>query len=157
MPSNINPLNPVTGSPTTASVRANFQAAHDEIGALQVTAPVSGGTNTTFWRGDGSWQVPPTSAPSADTVTRTITAAGQVLSSTINEVTTVAAGAGVTLPVAAAGAHCYVRNSGANPLLLSPASGAAINALAAGAPVTVPVDTTANLVAVAATQWFTVP
>lgn len=35
MPSAINPLVPVTGNPTTASVRANFDAAKNEIEALQ--------------------------------------------------------------------------------------------------------------------------
>ena len=35
MTSAINPLNPVAGTPTTASVRANFAAAKAEIEALQ--------------------------------------------------------------------------------------------------------------------------
>ena len=35
MPSTINPLNPIAGTPTTASVRANFTAAKNEIEALQ--------------------------------------------------------------------------------------------------------------------------
>jgi hypothetical protein len=35
MPSAINPANPVSGNPTTASVRANFLAAKAEIEALQ--------------------------------------------------------------------------------------------------------------------------
>lgn len=35
MTSSINPLNPVAGTPTTASVRANFQAAKNEIEILQ--------------------------------------------------------------------------------------------------------------------------
>jgi hypothetical protein len=35
MASNINPANPITLTPTTQSVRDNFQFAHDEIGALQ--------------------------------------------------------------------------------------------------------------------------
>lgn len=40
MASNINPLFPVSGNPTTQSVRDNFQAAYDEITALQVNGPV---------------------------------------------------------------------------------------------------------------------
>jgi len=35
MASQIDPTLPVTGNPTTASVRSNFQIAHDEIGVLQ--------------------------------------------------------------------------------------------------------------------------
>lgn len=51
-PSQIDPTLPVTGQPTTASVRANFQTAHDEIGVLQNQAtgspflPLSGGRMT---------------------------------------------------------------------------------------------------------------
>jgi hypothetical protein len=106
------------------------------------------------------------SAPTggADTVTRNIPAAATApwtaLQSVFNEVTTVAAaGAGCALPVATQGLVCKVRNSGANPLTVYPAAGsnAVINALAAMAPITVPVDTTAYFEAVAATQWYTVP
>ena len=39
MVSNINPANPIAGTPTTQSVRDNFQTAHDEIGALQAAGP----------------------------------------------------------------------------------------------------------------------
>ena len=38
MPSAIDPTLPIQGAPTTASVRSNFQHAHDEISALQTTA-----------------------------------------------------------------------------------------------------------------------
>jgi hypothetical protein len=41
MTSQIDPTLPVTGTPTTASVRANFQTAHDEITAIQ-DAPATG-------------------------------------------------------------------------------------------------------------------
>ena len=49
MVSNIQPSYPVAVTPTTQSVRDNFQAAHDEITALQAappTLPISGGTLT---------------------------------------------------------------------------------------------------------------
>lgn len=39
MVSSINPANPVAGTPTTQSVRDNFQIAHDEISALQAAGP----------------------------------------------------------------------------------------------------------------------
>jgi hypothetical protein len=52
MPSQIDVTIPVTGNPTTASVRANFQTAADEISALQIATegnpflPLTGGTVT---------------------------------------------------------------------------------------------------------------
>ena len=52
MTSQIDVTIPVTGNPTTASVRANFQTAADEISALQIAAngapflPLAGGTVT---------------------------------------------------------------------------------------------------------------
>jgi hypothetical protein len=99
----------------------------------------------------------------ADTVTGGITAAGTnqatatVLTGQFNVVTTVAAGTGVTLPAATIGAHCLVRNSGANALLVYPAGTAAINAQAASAPTTVAVNSTAYFEAQTALLWFTVP
>jgi hypothetical protein len=97
-----------------------------------------------------------------DTVTGGITAgAGQgtvALTSQFNVVTTVAAGNGVTLPTASAGAHCLVRNSSTtNPLLVYPAGTATINIQAASAPIAVPVNTTAYFEAQDTTHWFTVP
>jgi hypothetical protein len=98
----------------------------------------------------------------ADTVNAAVAAAGTTqggatgLTATISAVTT--GSGGVALPATPpVGAHQYVRNSLASALSLYPASGAAINALTANAPIIVPADTTALLVAVTATQWYTVP
>jgi hypothetical protein len=104
----------------------------------------------------------PFTSAAADTVNPAVPAAGTTqggatgLTATINAVTT--GSGGVALPTTpTAGAHQYVRNSLTTPLSLYPASGAAINALAANAPIIVPADTTALLVAATATQWYTVP
>ncbi len=43
MASSIDATKPVSGSPTTSSVRSNFSAAESEINALQVLAPVAAG------------------------------------------------------------------------------------------------------------------
>jgi hypothetical protein len=98
----------------------------------------------------------------------TLTQAGAtVLTSQFNVVTTAATTtgppyAGVALPTAPiAGGHCLVRNSGANPISVYPASNPAtnaiINAQAANAPITVVSNTTAYFECQSATQWFTVP
>jgi Chaperone of endosialidase len=64
MTSQIDPTAPVYGTPTTASVRANFQTAHNEISALQLQVPLASntapimdgiatvGTGTTWARAD---------------------------------------------------------------------------------------------------------
>jgi hypothetical protein len=99
----------------------------------------------------------------ADTVSAAVTAAGATqgtataLTSQFNNVTTVASGTGVVLPAGAVGGHCIVRNSGANPLLCYPASGAAINVQAVNTAITVLANSTAYFEALSATQWFTVP
>jgi hypothetical protein len=137
-------------------------------GATGGTLPVPGdmGPGTINVPATGGYYVngaPLSTGPAADTVTRNITAVATApwaaLPSAFNEVTTVAAvGNGCALPApATVGQICKVRNSGANALAVYPAAGAVINALAAGAPITVPVDTTAYFEAVAATQWYTVP
>jgi hypothetical protein len=143
------------------------------VGQGIVVGPATGGATTIVGdMGPGTINVSqgvyvngavPAAAPAADTVTRgisaTATAPWAPLPSIMNEVTTVAAaGNGCALPApATVGLVCKVRNSGANPMAVYPAATAAINALAAGAPITVPVDTTAYFEAVANAQWYTVP
>jgi hypothetical protein len=102
------------------------------------------------------------------TASTTLTQAGAtVLTSQFNIVTIAATTtgppyAGVALPTApTAGGHCLVRNSGANPISVypatNPATNAIINAQAANAPITVLTNTTAYFECQSATQWFTVP
>jgi hypothetical protein len=128
-------------------------------GATAIVGDMGPGTiNATGFYQNGA----PFTGGGADTVTRNITATAiapwAALPSAFNEVTTVAAvGNGCALPAATVGQICKVRNSGANALAVYPAATAAINALAVGASITVPVDTTAYFEAVAATQWYTVP
>jgi hypothetical protein len=91
-------------------------------------------------------------------ITAVVGAQGTVpLTYQFNVVTICPAGGAVTLQAGSAGIHQIVRNSGANPLLVYPASGATINAQAANAAITVPVNSTAYFEAQDSTHWFTVP
>ena len=76
------------------------------------------------------------------------------LTSDLNVVTTVAAGAGVVLQTAVAGKTVRVINKGANPLKVYPASGAAVDALGANVAITIPVDGQASFDGSSATQWY---
>lgn len=60
---------------------------------------------------------------------------------------------GVTLPTAVAGRRVTVVNRGTNPINIYPASGAAIGALAANTPVSLPVGQSVEFIARSATQW----
>lgn len=89
----------------------------------------------------------------------TLTAAGStqgtalLLSNEINNVTTTAASTGVRLPTGEVGAFVVVRNGGANALLVYPATGGAINALAANAGYSVAAGSSALLFGVSDTLW----
>jgi hypothetical protein len=91
----------------------------------------------------------------------TISAAGTnqgtatALTKDSNIVTTVASGTGVILPTAAAGMTVFIKNAGANALAVYPASGGAIDALAANAAYSIPVGETRSYTASSTTQWFT--
>jgi hypothetical protein len=92
-----------------------------------------------------------------------ITAAGSTqgtataISRQYNVVSTVTAGQGVVLPAATAGMRLTVFNTSATDLNVYPASGAAINSLAANAAYVLGGNTNAiDLVAVTATQWYTI-
>ena len=97
----------------------------------------------------------PTFSTSA-TVTAGTNAQGQgALTSDYNVVTTTAANpSGVTLPAATVGRVVWVFNRGTNPVNLYPASGATIDALAANAAISIPVNAWLELKASSTTQWY---
>jgi hypothetical protein len=64
---------------------------------------------------------------------------------------------GVILPTAVAGAVVIVKNTTAAALKIYPASGAAINAVAADGAYSITNLTSTLLVASSATQWYSVP
>lgn len=70
-------------------------------------------------------------------------------------VTTAAAGTGVRLPIAQPGAEVTVKNLGANALLVYPASGGAINALATDAGFSVASGSQARFLGRNSTGWVT--
>jgi len=116
---------------------------------LTVTGNVSVANVTTtnyFLRSVG------TSISAAGTTQGTATA----LTKEINVVSTVATGAnGVVLPTAVAGMVLTITNTSANSVLVYPASGAAINSLAANAAYTQVSNATLQFVAPTSTQWYT--
>lgn len=93
--------------------------------------------------------------------TATATAAGTTiadaldLTSLVNNITTVASGAGVQLPAAAIGTQVLVRNSGANALLVYPdGAGIKINGGTDGAAVSVAATEVGIFAKVSATNWI---
>ena len=79
-----------------------------------------------------------------------------VLTKEINIVSTVLAGNGVVLPTAVAGMVVVITNTNGNSLLVYPATGATINALAVNAALTQTTGATLQFVAPTATQWYSV-
>ena len=69
-----------------------------------------------------------------------------------NYIATVAAGTGVVLDSTTAGTAQTVYNGGANPLLVYPDTGAAINQLATNAPMVLPIATAARFEVASTTQ-----
>lgn len=64
---------------------------------------------------------------------------------------------GVILPTAIAGARVEVKNGAAAVLKVYPATGAAINAIAANGAISLAASVSAIFVATSATQWYTIP
>lgn len=93
-------------------------------------------------------------------LTGTLTAAGTTQATALalttqeNIVTTVAVGSGVILPSLAVGTETVVRNRGANALLIYPPTGAAIEAAAANASVSLAVGSTARFTRDALAHWY---
>lgn len=82
-------------------------------------------------------------------------AGATALTAADNEVTTVAAGTGVVLPVlASAGDTVSVFNGGANPLKVYPTSGMKINSLPTNQAVTLGANTGCLFKMVSSTRWF---
>jgi hypothetical protein len=73
-----------------------------------------------------------------------------------NVITTVAASSGVVLPTATAGRRIVIVNKGANTLSIYPATGAAIDALAANAATQVAANGSIEIMASSATQWYSI-
>jgi hypothetical protein len=89
-------------------------------------------------------------------VTAGTNAQGQgALTSDYNVITTAAANpSGVTLPTATTGRRILVVNKGANPVNVYPATGAAIDALAANASIQLPAGQVMMFNASSTTQWY---
>lgn len=97
----------------------------------------------------------PTVTPTTATLTAGTNAQGQGAITTDQVTITVAAAnpSGATLPTAVAGKRVIIANRGANPVNIYPATGAAIGALAANAPVLMGVNQSVEFFARSATQW----
>jgi hypothetical protein len=91
-----------------------------------------------------------------------ITAAGSTqgtataITKELNVVSAVASSTGVVLPTAVAGMVITITNTSANSLLVYPATGAAINSLAANVSFTQVSNATLQFIAPTTTQWYTV-
>ena len=85
----------------------------------------------------------------------TVQGGATVLTTSLNNVTTVAAGTGVILPTTAAGLRIVVRNGGANALKVYPTGTTTINAAGAGVAFSLDVGAMIEFIAMTATNWYT--
>jgi hypothetical protein len=97
----------------------------------------------------------PTFTPTTGTLTAGTDAQGQgpITTDQVTITTAAANPSGATLPTAVAGKRVIIANRGANPVNIYPATGAAIGALAANAPVLLAVNQSVEFFARSATQW----
>lgn len=133
------------GTPSSANLAA---AVTDETGSGSLVFGTSPSLTTPALAGE-------TFSTSA-AVTAGTNAQGQgALTSDYNVITTAAANpSGVTLPTATTGRRIVVVNKGANAINVYPATGAAIDALAANASIQIPVAGVMIFNASSSTQWY---
>jgi hypothetical protein len=137
---------------TANEILANATSGTAETGAVTLSLPAAVITPGSLQVGT-SFQVSATNSISAAGTTQ---GTGTVLTTDYNVVTTVAAGTGVVLPAGLAGRDVKIVNRGANPLLVYPASGAAIDSLAANTPITILPNATYLVESISATQWYSI-
>jgi hypothetical protein len=143
--------------PTTGGAAANF-----------LTSPTSANLATLVSNETGSGSLVFGTSPTITTPTITFSttaavtagtnAQGQGALGTDNALITTAAAnpSGVTLPTATVGRRIFITNAAANPVNVYPATGAALDALAANAAVSLPVGFTLICRAISTTAWRTV-
>jgi len=148
-------LNLATGATTTATTKTVNIGTAGVSGSttnINIGSAVSGATSTTTLNG-----------LVVDSISAAVSAAGAtqatatLLTTTINNVTVVAAAAdGVRLPTAVAGLRMLIRNSdAADALKIYPATGGQINALGTNASFSLAAGATIEIFASTTTQWYT--
>lgn len=149
----------ITGSVTATGGIDKLTTATGVVSVAAATAPTSGQVLTATSGTTATWQTP---SAGTDSITTAVTAAGTVqgnatvLTTTLNNVTTVAAGTGVILPTTAAGLRIVVRNGGANTLKVYPTGTTTINAGGAGVAFSLAVGGVLEFIAMSSTTWYTV-
>lgn len=151
----------ISGGVTTAPSWGKVGLTTHVSGTLPVA---NGGTGVTTSTGSGAVVLgtsPTITTPvitfsTSNTVTAGTNAQGQgALTSDLNVITTATANpSGVTLPTATQGRHVKIINKGANPINVYPATGAAIDGLAANASIQIPVGGELLFWASSTTQWY---
>lgn len=127
--------------------------AQDNVTINSGTATLQTLTVTGALTASGGVRMPVATVAAAGTNQATAAALGAGLS-----VVTGASGTnGVRLPTAVAGTMVIVKNTAAAALLIYPATGAAVNAVAANSAYSIALATSTILVASSATQWYSVP
>jgi len=127
--------------------------AQDNVTINSGTATLQTLTVTGALTASGGVRLPVSTVAAAGTNQATAAALGQGL----NVVTGATGTNGVRLPTAVAGMVVIVKNTVAASLPIFPATGAAINAVAANSAYSIGNLTSTMLVASSATQWYSVP